>query len=104
MKNKYQKRSHISEAKFREIIRYFCKDFEASKIAELTSISRVTINKLFMKIRIRLIQITEEENPLIGEVEVDESYVGSTRVRGKRGRGAGGKIPVVGILKRRGKV
>ena len=35
-----------------------------------------------------------------GEVEMDESYFGPRRVRGKRGRGAGGKIPVSGLYKR----
>ncbi len=38
-----------------------------------------------------------------GEDEVDESYFGGVR-KGKRGRGAGGKVPVVGLLKRKGKV
>ena len=36
--------------------------------------------------------------------EVDESYFGAHRVRGKRGRGAAGKTPVFGLLKRGGKV
>ena len=38
-----------------------------------------------------------------GEIEVDESYFGGRR-KGKRGRGAAGKDPVFGILKRSGKV
>ncbi len=38
-----------------------------------------------------------------GKIELDESYFGGTR-KGKRGRGAGGKIPVFGILKRNSKV
>ena len=33
------------------------------------------------------------------EIEVDESYFGGRR-KGKRGRGATGKIPVFGILKK----
>ena len=37
-----------------------------------------------------------------GEIEVDESYFGARRVRGKRGRGAGKKTPVFGMLKRNG--
>jgi transposase-like protein len=37
-------------------------------------------------------------------VEVDESYFGPRRVRGKRGRGAGGKTIVFGIFKRNGQV
>ena len=39
-----------------------------------------------------------------GVFEVDESYFGAKRVRGKRGRGAAGKTPVFGLLKRDGKV
>ena len=41
---------------------------------------------------------------MAGEVEVDESYFGARRVRGKRGRGASGTPPVIGLLKRGGKV
>ena len=52
-----------------------------------------------------LCQLTmEEARPFAGEVEIDESYFGARRVRGKRGRGAGGKTPVIGLLKRGGKV
>ena len=39
----------------------------------------------------------------VGEIEFDASYFGVKR-KGKRGRGAGGKIPVLGILKRDEKV
>jgi len=38
-----------------------------------------------------------------GEIEIDESYFGGTR-KGKRGRGAGGKAPVFGVLRRGGRV
>jgi transposase-like protein len=41
---------------------------------------------------------------LEGEVEIGESYIDPKRNRGKRGRGAGEKIPVVGVLKQGGKV
>jgi transposase len=37
-----------------------------------------------------------------GKIEMDESYFGSVR-KGKRGRGAPGKISVFGLLKRGGK-
>ena len=39
-----------------------------------------------------------------GSIELDESYFGAKRVRGKRGRGAAGKTPVFGLLQRDGKV
>jgi hypothetical protein len=38
-----------------------------------------------------------------GKIELDESYFGGHR-KGKRGRGAAGKVAVFGILKRGGKV
>ena len=38
-----------------------------------------------------------------GAIELDESYFGGAR-KGKRGRGATGKVAVFGILKRGGKV
>ncbi len=64
-----------------------------------------TINKLFDKIRERIAEDCETNNLLDkGEIELDESYFGAKRVREKRGRGAKGKIPVFGMLKRNGKV
>jgi transposase len=50
-----------------------------------------------------LIASKQESYELSGEVEADESYFGGVR-KGKRGRGAGGKVPVFGLLKRGGKV
>ena len=35
---------------------------------------------------------------------MDKSYFGAKRVRGKKGRGAAGKTPVFGLLKRDGRV
>jgi transposase-like protein len=40
----------------------------------------------------------------VGQIEVDESYFGARRVRGKRGRGARGKTIVFGLFKRASKV
>lgn len=40
---------------------------------------------------------------LTGVVEVDETYIGGQR-EGKRGRGALGKTPVIGVVERRGEV
>ena len=104
MKNKYIIRSRISEAKFREILRYFCIDIEATKISELTGISEVTLWKYFKQIRILMMNECEKISKFSGEIEIDESYFGAKRARGKRGRGASGKTPVFGMLKRDGYV
>jgi len=103
-KNRYFRHSHLSEAKFKAIIRYFAHDLRTWKIAELSSVSRPTINQLFMKLRIRIAQVCNASSPLSGEVEVDESYFGARRVRGKSRGARSGKPIVFGILERHGKV
>lgn len=104
MKNKYLSRAHISERKFREILKYFAEDEIASKTARYSGVNRNTVNRLFRLMRRRIVEISVSSTPELGEFEVDESYFGARRVRGKRGRGAAGKTPVFGILKRDGKV
>ena len=105
-KNKYITSSKISEAKFRKIVRYFVADLSVTQIATLSGISRNSINKYVMEIRHRIYDFCNSESPFIalGDVELDESYFGARRVRGKRGRGAYGKTIVFGLLKRCGKV
>jgi len=104
IKNRYYYRSKISERKFRQLVRYFSLDFTASDTARLTGISVRSVNAIFLKIRQRLAQYCEKHSPFAGIVEVDESYFGARRIRGKRGRGASGKTIVFGIFKRNGHV
>ena len=104
MKNKYIVRSRISEAKFRSILLYFCMDIEVVKIAKLSKVSRQSVNKIIKNIRILIAKECEKISKMRGEIEIDESYFGAKRVRGKRGRGAGKKTPVFGMLKRNGQV
>lgn len=105
MVNKYIFRSRISEKKFREIIRLFTLDIEATKIASLTGVSRHTITKIQRGTRERIAEFCEADSPFeAGEIEMDESFFGARRVRGKRGRGARGKHIVFGLIKRKGKV
>lgn len=51
MENKYLKRSHISEAKFRQVVKYFCEDLTATQIAKLSRLNRKTINRILLSIR-----------------------------------------------------
>jgi transposase-like protein len=104
MNNKYVNRSRISEAKFREITKLFSLDLEADKVAQIVNLSRNTINKYFKAIRVRIKEYCLNNSPFKGEIEVDESYFGAKRIRGKRGRGAYGKTIVFGLLKRGDKV
>lgn len=102
--NRYYRRSRISEHKFRQIIRYFALDLTANRTAQLVGLTHKTVNQIYLKIRVRLAQDCQRASPFSGTVEVDESYFGARRVRGKRGRGASGKTIVFGIFKRNGKV
>ena len=105
MKNKYVKHAHISEGIFRKVLKLFCADIPALTAAGLTGLSVQSTQRLYDGLRLRIMELTmTEARPFAGEVEIDESYFGARRVRGKRGRGAGGKTPVVGLLKRGGKV
>ncbi|WNY28406.1 hypothetical protein MmiEs2_05910 [Methanimicrococcus stummii] len=103
LKNKYIFRSKISEAKFRQIVKLFVLDLDATQISQITGVSRITINRYLMAIRERIAGFCEAESPFQGEIEVDESYFGPRRVKGKRGRGAGSKTIVFGMRKRNGK-
>lgn len=105
MKNKYLQHSHIEERTFTQILRLFCLDIEAKKVAEMTRVSRPSINRLYGLFRERIMEICASEKAFSeGEYELDESYFGARRVRGIRGRGAKGKTIVFGILKRGGNV
>jgi len=103
-KNRYARRSKISEAKFRELVKLFALELEATQIAELANLNRNTVNRFLKAIRERLAEHSEQQSPFAGEVEVDESFFGARHVKGKRGRGASGKTIVFGVFKRNGKV
>ena len=104
VKNKYVNRSRISEHKFRHIVRLFSVDLDATQIAKLTGLNRNTINRYLTKIRQRLVEYCDAQSPFSGEVEVDESFFGARRIKGKRGRGAFGKTIVFGLFRRNGHV
>jgi len=101
--NRYYRCSKISERKFLRVLRHFSLDLTASRTAQLIGLTRKTVTTIFLKIRERIAEECERASPFSGcEVEVDESYFGARRVRGKRGRGASGKTIVFGIFKRNG--
>ena len=99
---KYNK---ISRYKIEKILRFFSEDLPAVKAAALLGHNRKTIDRYYNIFREKILQASIKEMEVVsGEIELDESYFGATRVRGKRGRGAAGKTPVFGVLKRNGKV
>ncbi|MFH2061262.1 MAG: IS1595 family transposase [Pseudomonadota bacterium] len=106
MKNKYAKRSKISEAKFRQLIKLFAHDLDAQTIASLNNLNRNTINRYLLLIRQRVAEFCEKQQPMQGEieVEVEKPYFGLRGVKGKRGRGAYNKMTVLAISNRDGMV
>ncbi len=72
----------------------------AKQIERETGVTYKTAWRMCKLIRSRL---TEGSNLMSGEVEIDETYIGGRR-HGKRGRGAEGKTPVIGMAERGGRV
>ena len=73
MKNKYIYHSRISEKKFREILKYFAEDIEASKISNLTRISEATLCKIFREIRILMSKECEKISKFSGEISSSQA-------------------------------
>src|SRR5947209_16900236 len=97
-------RARITRAKFRQLLRLFALDLTATQISVLAALNRNTVNRYLRLIRQAVAAHCERESPFSGDVELDESYFGARRVRGKRGRGARGKTIVFGVYKRNGRV
>ena len=94
----------ISTYKLKKILKCFCEDLNASKTANILDLNRKTVDRYFNIFREKIAKFSCENCREFGEFELDESYFGARRVRGKRGRGAAGKTPVFGVLKRDGQV
>ena len=89
-------------------MKYFSMDLNANETSQLVNISHVSCKKIFLKLRIYIFKNLLDNKVSLGEFELEEkakllsTYFGAKRVRGKRGRGAAGKTPVFGLLKRDG--
>jgi len=98
-----RRRSRDSSAQL-ALLGHFVAGTPARSAAEIVGVNRHTVTLFYHKLREVIAQRLVCEAPeLCGEVEVDESHFGGVR-KGKRGRGAAGKVPVFGLLKRAGKV
>ena len=82
------KYKRLSAQKHRQIIRCFCADITATACAEIVGVNRNTVNSWYNEFRHKiLLAAIAETRAEGGEFEVDESYFGARRVRGKRGHG-----------------
>ena len=97
------RKSRLSRQKQDRLIEHFVAGTTARCAADLIGVNRKTAAFYYHRLRQLILEATENKDLLSGEIEVDESYFGGRR-KGKRGRGAAGKIPVFGILKRKNKV
>ena len=97
------KRSRLSEYKQNRLVEHFVAGTTARTASALVGVNKNTGSLYFHRLRLLVYEHTQDDSPFKGEVEIDESYFGGHR-KGKRGRGAAGKVPVFGLLKRGGKV
>ena len=102
-------KAKISHYKIKKIIECFCIDIDATKTGKILKINRNTGNRYLNIFRNAIYQNQINEfKKFFGSIELDESYFGAKRVRGrngklKRGRGTL-KQPVFGIFERDGRV
>ena len=99
------RKSRLSLVKQARLIEHFVAGTTARCAADLIGVNRNTAAYYFQRLREIIVDELEQESyeTFDGEIEVDESYFGGAR-KGSRGRGAAGKVPVFGLLKRNGKV
>lgn len=81
-KNKYQKFSKISEAKFRQLVNCFAQDINVTETASLIGLSKRSTNRIFLKMRNRIEEYCQSRFPLEGGVEICETFFESKPVRG----------------------
>ena len=97
------RKSRLSQYKQKRLIELFVSGATARTSGALVGVNKSTASYYFHRLRLLIYSHSEHLELLEGEVEADESYFGGAR-KGKRGRGASGKVPVFGLLKRQGKV
>ncbi len=100
-----RRKSRLSWYKQERLIEHFVAGTTARTAARLVGVHRNTAAYYFHRLREIIAYELEKESEelLAGEIEADESYFGGGR-KGKRGRGAAGKVPVFRLLKRGGRV
>ena len=97
------RKSRLSQYKQYKLIELFVAGVTARTAAELVGVNKSTAAYYFHRLRLLIFQNSPHLEMFDGEIEVDESYFGGHR-KGKRGRGAAGKVAVFGLLKRNGQV
>jgi transposase len=99
---------HVSRCRLREkqqdrLVEFFVAGVTARSAADLVGLNHKTGAFFYHRLRQIIADQLDRSTPFADQIELDESYFGGHR-KGKRGRGAGGKVAVFGILKRGGRV
>ena len=97
------RRSRLSQYKQNKLIELFVAGVTAGTAARLVGVNKNTAAYYFHRLRLLIFHSSPHLEMFDGEVEADESYFGGHR-KGRRGRGAAGKVAVFGLLKRNSKV
>ncbi len=97
------RKSCLCQYKQYKLIELFVAGVTARTAAELVGLNKSTAAYYFHRLRLLIFQNSPHLEMLDGEIEIDESYFGGHR-KGKRGRGAAGKVAVFGLLKRNSQV
>jgi transposase len=98
----YPRQSRMPVLIQQKLLEHFVAGTTARAAALLVGVQANTVKLFYQRLR-QLIASKQESYLLAGEIEADESYFGGVR-KGRRGRGAAGKVPVFGLWKRGGKV
>ena len=93
------RKSRLSHYKQARLVEHFVAGTTARTAASLCGVNRKTAALYFLRLREIIAYELEAESTAMfgGEIEVDESYFGGRR-KGKRGRGAAGKVRYFGYL------
>ena len=95
----------LSKRVQKKLLEFFVLQVTARSAADILGIQPNSAILFYRKIRMVIshyLALVADE-VFEGPVELDESYFGGRR-KGRRGRGAAGKVVVFGILKRNGRV
>lgn len=97
-------RGRLSCRQWLRLVKLFELEVSTRKMATQLKLAYNTTYKAVTTLRLAILAHAQDGATLLqGEIEMDEAYFGGRR-KGRRGRGAAGKVPVFGILEREGRV
>ena len=94
----------LTHGQWLRLVKLFELEVSTRKAATQLGLTYKTVYKAIATLRLAILSHAPDGGQFLsGEIELDEAYFGGRR-KGKRGRGAAGKVPVFGILERDGQV